>query len=115
MKKVLVISPHPDDETLGCAGTLLAHKENGCDISWAIMTAMSDSEDSTKLDERKKEKQRGLEAKQMVKHILYGAKNIKLDSKGIGKYGRSLGVITIDGMDESLNDYLLNNGYAVKM
>ncbi len=58
MKKVLVISPHPDDETLGCAGTLLAHKENGCDISWVIMTAMSDSEDSSKLDERKKEVQK---------------------------------------------------------
>ena len=67
------------------------------------------------IDERRKEKERGLKAKQVVKHMLYGAKGIKLDSRGIGKYGRSLGVITIDGMDESLNDYLLNNGYAVKM
>ena len=28
-KKVLVVSPHPDDETLGCGGTLLKHKQNG--------------------------------------------------------------------------------------
>ena len=67
------------------------------------------------VEERHKEKQRGLEAKEVVKHMLYGAKSIKLDSRGIGKYGRSLGVIIIDGMEESLNDYLLNNGYAVKM
>ena len=26
MKKVIVISPHPDDKTLGCGGTLLKYK-----------------------------------------------------------------------------------------
>ena len=28
MKRVLVIAPHPDDETLGCGGTLLKHIKN---------------------------------------------------------------------------------------
>ena len=36
--RVLVIAPHPDDETLGCGGTLLRHKESGDQISWLIMT-----------------------------------------------------------------------------
>ena len=26
MKKILVLSPHQDDETLGCCGTLLKHQ-----------------------------------------------------------------------------------------
>lgn len=29
MKKILCVSVHPDDETLGCGGTLLKHKANG--------------------------------------------------------------------------------------
>ena len=36
--KVLVISAHPDDETLGCGGTLLRHKACGDSIHWLIMT-----------------------------------------------------------------------------
>jgi LmbE family N-acetylglucosaminyl deacetylase len=35
---VLVISAHPDDETLGCGGTLLRHYSNGDSIHWAIVT-----------------------------------------------------------------------------
>ena len=30
--KILVIAPHPDDETLGCGGTLLKHHNNGDEI-----------------------------------------------------------------------------------
>jgi LmbE family N-acetylglucosaminyl deacetylase len=37
-KKVLVVAPHPDDETLGCGGTLLKHKANGDGIYWLIIT-----------------------------------------------------------------------------
>ena len=36
--KVLIIAVHPDDETLGCGGTLLKHKANGDEIHWLICT-----------------------------------------------------------------------------
>jgi N-acetylglucosamine malate deacetylase 1 len=36
--KVLVIAAHSDDEVLGCAGTLLHHKERGDDINLMFMT-----------------------------------------------------------------------------
>ena len=36
---VLCIAPHPDDETLGCGGTLLRHIEDGDAVHWLIVTA----------------------------------------------------------------------------
>jgi len=36
--RVLVLSAHPDDETLGCGGTLLKHGENGDHLFWLIAT-----------------------------------------------------------------------------
>lgn len=42
MKNVLVIAPHPDDETLGCGGTLLKHKASGDKIHWLIVTGIDE-------------------------------------------------------------------------
>ena len=39
MKKILVISPHPDDETLGCGGTLLKHRSKGDQINCLLITS----------------------------------------------------------------------------
>ncbi|SHJ14431.1 PIG-L deacetylase family protein [Pseudobutyrivibrio xylanivorans] len=38
--KVMVISPHPDDETLGAGGTLLKMKSEGHEIYWLNITNM---------------------------------------------------------------------------
>jgi len=38
--KVLIVAVHPDDETLGCGGTLLKHKANGDEIHWLICTTI---------------------------------------------------------------------------
>ena len=40
MNTVLVIAPHPDDETLGCGGTILRHIANGDSVHWMIVTDM---------------------------------------------------------------------------
>lgn len=44
MKKILVLAVHPDDETLGCGGTLLKHKDQGDEIHWVIATDMKISD-----------------------------------------------------------------------
>jgi LmbE family N-acetylglucosaminyl deacetylase len=38
MKNVIVISAHPDDETLGVGGTILRHVANGDNVYWLIVT-----------------------------------------------------------------------------
>ena len=40
-RKILFIAPHPDDETLGCGGTILRHQECGDRLYWLIVTQMS--------------------------------------------------------------------------
>jgi len=57
MNKVLVIAVHPDDETLGCGGTLLKHKKNGDEIHWLIATDIKESQGFKKeiIDQRKEE------------------------------------------------------------
>ena len=39
---VLVIAVHPDDETLGCGGTLLKHKANDDAVHWLIITSIKE-------------------------------------------------------------------------
>ena len=39
--RTLVVAPHPDDETLGCGGTLLRRKNEGSKIAWLLVTRMS--------------------------------------------------------------------------
>lgn len=39
--KSLVVAAHPDDETLGAAGTMLRRKAEGHDTAWLIVTGIS--------------------------------------------------------------------------
>lgn len=57
MKKVLVIAPHADDETLGCGGTILRYVELGCEVHWLIVTAVTEEHgySNEKVKERRNE------------------------------------------------------------
>lgn len=37
--RVMVVSAHPDDETLGCGGTLLKHRAAGDEVHWLIASS----------------------------------------------------------------------------
>jgi LmbE family N-acetylglucosaminyl deacetylase len=48
MSKVIIISAHPDDETLGAGGTLLKHKFEGDEINWLIVTEVFEDQGFSK-------------------------------------------------------------------
>tara|TARA_B110000046_G_scaffold161343_2_gene175015 strand:- start:2466 stop:3137 length:672 start_codon:yes stop_codon:yes gene_type:complete len=55
--KIIIISAHPDDETLGAGGTLLKHKNSGDTLAWLIVTNIFENQGYTKakIGERQRE------------------------------------------------------------
>ncbi|NQU32268.1 MAG: PIG-L family deacetylase [Bacteroidetes bacterium] len=41
-KKIVIIAPHADDETLGCGGTILKQIANGDKVYWILVTSGKD-------------------------------------------------------------------------
>ena len=61
----------------------------------------------------KEEKIRGLLSKEYVKSYCYVGSTIRLQSKERGKFGRILGIIYKDGDELSINDRMIEEGFAV--
>ena len=40
--RTLVVAPHPDDELLGCGGTLLKKYSKGQTIGWILITDITE-------------------------------------------------------------------------
>ena len=54
--RILVVAAHPDDEFLGCGGTLINHRNKGDDVGILIMSEGSTSRDKKRnIFKRKKE------------------------------------------------------------
>jgi len=53
--RTLVVAPHPDDEILGCGGTLLRRKVDGADLGWLIVTGISEKNGWSKERVRQRE------------------------------------------------------------
>ncbi len=80
---VLVISPHPDDETLGAGGTLLKLKEKGHKTHWLNVTNMKTEYGYTK--ERVTE--RNEEIKKVISSYSFDSFwNMELEPMGMDKY-----------------------------
>ena len=77
--KILVITVHPDDETLGCGGTLLKSKVNGNEIHWLICTTIDKNHSYYETRER--------EIKEVSK--MYGfdsVHNLRLETTKVDEY-----------------------------
>ena len=57
------------------------------------------------------EKERGLAAKKRLTELLKDGK-FMLESQGIGKYGRCLGIIYVEDFEVNLNRMLVQEGHA---
>ncbi len=70
MKNVIIISAHPDDETLGAGGTLLKHFYEGDQINWLIVTDVFEEEGFSK--------ERVLTRSEEIEKVskMYGFKNV---------------------------------------
>jgi len=100
--KTLVVAPHPDDETLGCGGTLLRRKSEGSELAWVIVTTVSDILNWSEEDIEKRDK----EIKKVAK--LYGFTKVYQ----LGFPSAELDIIPrhklIKSLSQSFNDFLPN-------
>lgn len=87
----------------------------GFDISFSSRVRLAGIDTPESRTTNKAEKVLGLESKEYLKHKLKDAKSIVIKTEKINsseKYGRILGWIFIDGQDVSVNQQMIDEGYA---
>ena len=78
---ILVISVHPDDETLGCGGTMLKHRALGDTLYWLIVTQAHEPQWPKEVIERKvAEVERVAAAYGVERYVRLGFPTIRLDT-----------------------------------
>ena len=81
--RILVVAVHPDDETLGCGGTLLKHKSKKDEINWLICTTIDKQKNNYEIREK--------EINKVSK--LYGfnsVHNLRLKTMRVDEYSMSI-------------------------
>jgi LmbE family N-acetylglucosaminyl deacetylase len=78
---VLVIAAHPDDETLGCGGTILKHTAAGDAVTWLIATQAHEPQWPRELIEAKsREVSAVAEAYGIARTVKLGLPTVKLET-----------------------------------
>lgn len=95
--KVIIITPHPDDETLGCGGTILRHNAAGDDVYWLIVTRMTeDSFSEKRVQVRKREIEQVANQYGFVKIIQLPYEAAKLDQVPANEIINEIGDVFAD-------------------
>jgi micrococcal nuclease len=87
----------------------------GFDILFASRVRLAGIDTPESRTTNKAEKTLGLESKDYLKKYLKDAKSVVIKTEKMNsseKYGRILGWIYVNGDTESLNDKMINDGYA---
>ena len=86
-KRILVVAPHPDDEILGCGGSLLRYIDEGAEVAWLICTRPPDDMDWSDefLLQREKDILKVQELMGFCKVYELGLLATKLDQIPVGK------------------------------
>jgi N-acetylglucosamine malate deacetylase 1 len=81
MKKIIVIAPHPDDEVLGCGGTIKKHVKEGDEVYLCIVTSVHSPKWSEQfIEERGKEIENSRISLGIKQVFLLGYPAAKLDT-----------------------------------
>lgn len=86
MKKLLVVSPHADDETLGAGGTLLRYSRNGNKIYWINVTNAKEEYGYAKEEELQR---RGELERVAARYGVEALDNLELTPAGLDEYPMS--------------------------
>ena len=92
-KRVLVVAPHPDDEILGCGGTLMRLHQQGAEVAWLIVTGISEEHGWTA--ERVQQRDEEIDAGGQADGIF----------RGLQPYSSPLHALTRSPMQELINQF----------
>ncbi|MCK5541284.1 MAG: PIG-L family deacetylase [Desulfobacterales bacterium] len=99
MTDVMVVAVHPDDETLGCGGTLLRHKEQGVNIHLLLITAMYHNDKDGKIytmGSDGKERDLPMYFNYTNRHISFPKKEVKIKAEEISSVIKAYGFSTVN-------------------
>lgn len=95
MKNVLVIAPHPDDETLGCGGAIMRARSEGANVTWLIVTSVAENDgfSAERVATRQQEIKQVSAALDITRRVELGYPTATLDTLPKGQIIRDIGTV----------------------